>query len=112
MLESDEGPFLLSPFVLAEIDYLLATRVGIEAELLLLEQVAEGAYRLEGFSSDDVRQAAELIDGYRDLEIGLTDASIVVLAARAKTTRILTLDERRFRTIRPLHGRAFRLLPD
>lgn len=112
VLESDEGPFLLSPFVLAEIGYLLATRVGIEAELLLLEQVAEGAYRLEGFSSDDVRQAAELIDGYRDLEIDLTDASIVVLAARAKTTRILTLDERHFRTIRPLHGRAFRLLPD
>lgn len=111
-LDGDEGPFLLSPFVLAEIDYLLSTRVGIEAGLLLLDEVAEGAYRLEPFDSDDVRQARRLIERYKDLGIGLTDASIVVLAARAKTTRILTLDDRHFRAIKPLRGgRAFHLLP-
>lgn len=111
-LELDEGPFLLSPFVLAEIDYLLSTRVGVEAELLLLDEVTEGAYRLEPFDGDDVRQARRLIDRYEDLRIGLADASIVVLAARAKTTRILTLDDRHFRAIRPLRGgRAFDLLP-
>ena len=110
-LESDEGPFLLSPFVLAELDYLLATRVSLQAELSLLAQVAKGAYRLEPFVSEDVERAAELIERYRDLKIGLADASIAVIAARAKTTRILTLDERHFRTIRPLHGGTFQLLP-
>jgi uncharacterized protein len=34
VLEGDPGPFLLSPFVLAEMDYLLATRVGTRAQLL------------------------------------------------------------------------------
>lgn len=45
------------------------------------------------------------------LGIGLADASIVALAARYETNRILTLDERHFRTLRPLRGRSFRLLP-
>lgn len=111
VLESDDGPFLLSPFVLAELDYLLSTRVGLEAELMLLEEVAEGAYRLEGFDNEDVRAAHRLTERYRDLKIGLTDASIVVLAGKARTNRILTLDERHFRSVRPLWGRAFRLLP-
>lgn len=110
-LESDDGPLLLSPFVLAELDYLLATRVSPEAELLLLDQVAEGAYQLEAFDADDVHEASRLITRYLDLGIGLADASIVVLAARAGTNRILTLDERHFRVIRPRRGRAFQLLP-
>jgi uncharacterized protein len=111
VLEGDPGPFLLSPFVLAEMDYLLATRVGTRAQLLFLDEVARGTYRLEPFSGDDVRRAAEVVDRYRDLALGLTDASLVVLAARARTTRLLTLDERHFLAVKPLRGRAFDLLP-
>jgi hypothetical protein len=44
-------------------------------------------------------------------ELGLTDASIAVIAARHHTANILTLDERHFRAVRPLWGEAFRLLP-
>lgn len=110
-LDSDPGPLLLSPFVLAELDYLLSTRVGIDAETLLLSEVAEGAYRLEDFGPEDVGTAIELIDRYRELGIGLANASIVVIAARAGTNRILTLDERHFRAIRPLRGRSFQIVP-
>lgn len=110
-LESDSGPFVLSPFVLAEVDYLLATRVGVDAELAFLREVAAGAYRLVPFGDEDLTAASELIDRYRGLGIGLADASVVVLAARMRTTRLLTLDERHFRAIRPLRGRSFRLLP-
>lgn len=48
---------------------------------------------------------------YRDLRVGLAGASLVVLAERYDTTRLLTLDERHFRAIRPLHADAFTLLP-
>jgi predicted nucleic acid-binding protein len=48
---------------------------------------------------------------YRDMRIGLANASLVVLAERYSTTRILTLDERHFRAIKPLHADAFTLLP-
>jgi len=55
--------------------------------------------------------AADVIDRYRDLEIGLADASIVVLAGREQTDRVLTLDERHLRALRTLGGRPFVLLP-
>ena len=43
--------------------------------------------------------------------IGLADASIVVLANRYDTDRVLTLDERHFRALRTLDGKPFTLLP-
>lgn len=110
-LEADPGPFILSPFVLAEMDFLLATRVGAGAESALLAQVVEGAYQLDPFGPDDVEAAAKIVDRYRDLGLGLADASLVVLAARHHTTRLLTLDARHFRAVRPLRGRAFTILP-
>ena len=42
---------------------------------------------------------------------GLADLSLVVLAARFKTTTLLTFDERHFRNIEPLQGGRFTLLP-
>ena len=110
-LRAAQGPLLLSPFVLAELDYLLATRLGLHAELALLGEVARGAYRLVAFSADDVAAASEVIERYRSLELGLADASIVVLAGRHGVMDVLTLDERHFRAITPAAGKAFRLLP-
>jgi len=110
--ERDPGPFLLSPFVAAEVDYMLATRAGIDREIAFLRAVAAGEYSLQTFEADDVARMADLVDRYRDLSIGLADASLVVLAARAGTTRILTFDERHFRAVRPLRGGpAFTILP-
>ncbi|HJU03066.1 MAG TPA: PIN domain-containing protein [Actinomycetes bacterium] len=111
VLAADPGPLLLSPFVLAELDYLLLERVGLEAERSLLDEVAGGAYDLVQFGIAEVGAAAELVGRYRELRIGLADASIVVIAAEARTTRLLTLDERHFRPMRPLWGDAFTLLP-
>ena len=110
-VESDAGPFILSPFVLAELDYLVSERLGQRVERELLEDVADGAYELADFGPDDVVTAMELIDRYSDLQLGLTDASVAVLAGRHRTTRLLTLDERDFRPMRPLFGTAFTLLP-
>jgi uncharacterized protein len=112
VVERERGPFLLSTFVLAELDYLLATRVGIDAELAFLGSVADGDYPVETFDETEIGEAARLVERYRDLEIGLADASLVLLAARAETRLILTLDERRFRALRPLRGGRFTLLPD
>jgi hypothetical protein len=109
--ESDPGPVVLSPFVLAELDYMLITRVGVKAELELLQDVADGVFELASFSRSDVGQAAEVANRYTDLGLGIADASLVVLAARYQTTRLLTLDERHFRAVRPLHADAFTLLP-
>lgn len=105
------GPLVLSPFVLAELDFLLLARVGGDAEQALLEQVRDGVYTLAGFTNEDVGAALAVIDAYRDLRVGLADASLVVLAERYRSHRLLTLDERHFRTVRSRRGRPFTLLP-
>jgi uncharacterized protein len=111
VLAADPGPLLLSPFVLAELDHLLLERVGVEAERALLDEVARGAYDLVGFGTAEVAEAADVLGRYGDLRLGLTDASVMVIAGAARTTRVLTLDERHFRPVRPLWGKAFTLLP-
>ena len=42
------------PFVLAELDYLLASRVGQDAERALLGEIGRGVYRLESFDAAEV----------------------------------------------------------
>jgi predicted nucleic acid-binding protein len=111
-LERAAGPLVLSPFVLAELDYMILTRYGPSEELALLGEVAREAYRLEAFSTEDVAEAIEIIGlhaGFGD--VGLADASNVVLAERYATRDILTLDERHFRVLRGPGGLPFRLLP-
>lgn len=110
-LRAAQPPWALSPFVLAELDYLLATRVGQSAERALLAEIGRGAYRLEPFDTNDIAAAERLIGRYATLDIGLADASLVVLANRHWVRDILTLDERHFRALRGPGGRPFRLLP-
>lgn len=104
-------PLLLSPFVLAELDYLLMRHVGQHAQSALLDEVARGTYQLEPFTAVDIARAKEVVDQYADLKVGLADASIVVLAERHGVTEVLTLDERHFRAIRVERRKRFRVLP-
>lgn len=110
-LRASGNPRLLSPFVLAELDYLLARRVSTHVERAFLGEVARGAYQLEPFSAEDVARAGEILEQYADLDLGLADASIVVLAERHGTSDVLTLDERHFRALLGPDGQPFRLLP-
>lgn len=111
---SDTGPsdtVCVSPYVIAELHYLVATRMGVAAELQVLDELSSGAYELASLDNTELRQCTKVIERYSDQEIGLADASIVVLAARYRTKRILTLDHRHFDVVRPLDGGRFRLLP-
>lgn len=111
VLNDDPGPFVLSPFVLAELDYFVLDRLGVSAELALVGDVAERRYDLAPFTGIDVGEAHKFLELYRDLAIGLADASIVVLAGRHGTERVLTLDERHFRPLRTPDSRPFIVLP-
>ena len=110
-LREASPPLLLTPFVLAELDYLLAVRVSTRAQRALLDEVARGAYRLEPFTAQDVASAAFVLRRYPGLEIGLADASIVVLAERYGVLDVLTLDQRHFNSLRGPGGQRFHLLP-
>ena len=105
------GSLLLSPFVLAELDYMVLTRMGLSRELDLLGEVARGSYVLSPFSHRDVMEAIVVVEQYADLNLGLADASIVVLANRHATHDVFTFDERHFRAVSGPGRRPFRILP-
>lgn len=111
VVEGTSDSLVISPFVVAEVDYLVATRHGVDAELAVLRQLSSGAFEHADMTADDISRATRIIERYRDQEIGITDASLVVLAARYKTRKILTLDHRHFTILRPARGHAFTLLP-
>ncbi len=108
---SAETRLVVSPFVLAEADYLVTRRIGVAAAVELLRDVAGGAYELAVFTAADVEAALTVLERYEDLEVGLADASLVVLADRFETARVLTFDERHFRALRWRSRRHFRLVP-
>lgn len=110
-LRAAGAPRLLSPFVLAELDYLLSARVSTRIARTWLGEVAGGAYQLEQFSTADIAAATVVLDRYPDLDLGLTDASLIVLAERHDCVDLLTLDERHFRAVVGPAGRRFRILP-
>jgi predicted nucleic acid-binding protein len=102
---------VVSPYVVAELDHLVATRHGVENELAVLDELAGGAWDLAAFDEDGLRRARRVIASYRDQQIGVADASIVVLAERYRTRTIASLDRRHFGILRSLDGGSFEVLP-
>jgi hypothetical protein len=105
------GPLVISPLVLAELDHFLNTRYHSDAQLAVLDDLSGASWTIAPFAIADLRAAREVIARYRDQQIGLTDASLVVLAERYRTNRILTLDQRHFRVLRTARDEPFVLLP-
>jgi uncharacterized protein len=46
LLEQEAGSLIVSPFVLAEVDYMILTRSGVQAELTLLDDVSDGVFQV------------------------------------------------------------------
>ncbi len=111
VIDDSEDSLVVSPYVLAELDYLVATRVSVDAEIVALRELSSGAWDLAEFGVAELEQATNIIEKYRDQRIGLADASNVVLADRYRTRTIVTLDRRHFGVLRPLSGGRFAVLP-
>ena len=111
VVETATEPLVISPYVVAELDYLVASRLGVSAELAVLRELAGGAWDLAAFGAEDLAQAHAVVERYADQSIGLADASNVILAARYQTRTVVTLDRRNFGVVRPIGGGSFRILP-
>ncbi|HET7181931.1 MAG TPA: VapC toxin family PIN domain ribonuclease [Candidatus Limnocylindrales bacterium] len=111
VLTAEREELVTTELAVAEADYLILDRLGPDVEAAFLADLAEGTFEVECLGRDGIEAASRITRRYRDLRLGLADASLVVLAARRSTRRILTFDERAFRTVQPLQGGAFELLP-
>ncbi len=101
---------MVSAFTAAEADHLVVSRLGIDAELALIEDLTL-TYTVQSLDARGLKTAGQLCARYRDLELGLADASMVVLAAHWLTHTLATFDQRHFRAVTALDGKPFALLP-
>jgi uncharacterized protein len=111
IIRHERGELVLPAQVAAEVDYMLGARLGQPARRAFLEDLAARRFEVACLSPSDYATVAGLDARYADLELGLSDCVVVVLAARYDTVRLLTFDERDFRPVEPLQGGAFQLLP-
>jgi predicted nucleic acid-binding protein len=111
VLTREPGHIILPAPISAEVDYLAGARLGRVARRAFLTDLANGRFRVECLLPMEYELMLQLDRQYADLDVGLADLSVVVLARRFGTRRILTFDERHFRALRPLDGGAFVLLP-
>jgi uncharacterized protein len=111
VLKAERGDLVIPAPVSAEVDYLIRRRGSAAAARALLRDVSAGRFLVEKLTADEHGVAARLDEQYADLDLGLADLSVVILAHRFRTRRLLTFDERDFRAVSPLSGGSFTLLP-
>jgi predicted nucleic acid-binding protein len=111
LLETHPGPLVVPILTITEVSYLLASRIGAEAEVRFLGDVAGGSFAVEPVRPQDWLRIGELVWQYRDLPLGTVDASVVAAAERLEISTLATLDHRHFRVVQPAHLQAFALVP-
>lgn len=97
--------------MITEVVYLIGSRLGADAEVRFLGDLAAGGFTIEPVAAGDWLRIAELVSQYRDLGLRSVDASVVAAAERLEITEIATLDRRHFAIVRPTHVLGFEILP-
>jgi uncharacterized protein len=110
LLQTANGPLIVSAPALAEASYLIQKRLGPTAEIRLIESLLVPPWRVEGPTLEDLQRTARLMLQYVDLPLGFSDACSVAIAERTGTITIASLDNH-FRIVKPRHGTAFEVRP-
>ena len=109
MFAANREPLLAPVTILPEVTYLVATRLGANAERAFLRSLVDGELTIEPLASDDLRRALEVLGDYAD--IGFVDATVIAMAERLKVKKIATTDRRHFTMVKPRHVAQFTLVP-
>jgi predicted nucleic acid-binding protein len=105
-----EGERWVLPWaILPEVDYLVATELGGRAHDAWLADLADGAFEVEWGDEADLAAAVRLHRRHRALQLGLVDATVMVVSERLAASAIATLDLRHFGAV-ALAGKP-KLLP-
>lgn len=112
LIEAAQEPLLIPAPVLVEVDYLIHRSLHPGVLVALLADIDSGAYGVADLAPADYRRIRELCDRYADADIGFVDAAVLAVVERLDEPKLLTLDHRHFRTLRPRHVDSLRLLPE
>jgi predicted nucleic acid-binding protein len=96
--------------VLVEVEYLL--RPWPRAFAALLAELDSGSLELLDLPKRWLLRAGELLERYRELSLGLVDATVLAATEMLEEPKLATLDRRHFQTVKPVHCAALQLLPE
>ncbi|MBT3221421.1 MAG: PIN domain-containing protein [Proteobacteria bacterium] len=97
--ELDEALVTTWP-VMTETCHLLLNRLGVHAQTSFVLTIRDGACDIFELQINHLPRLVELMLQYQNLPMDLADASLVVLAEKLGTGRILSTDRRDFGTYR------------
>ena len=100
--------------IITETSYLIGRELGIKNQLRFLQLIKSNLINIQKISKSDIHKMETLMLKYADLPMDLADASLVILAEELGQGRILSTDQRDFRTYRWKNHYPFEnlLLPD
>jgi len=93
-LARSRGPTIVPVGILAEVEYLLSSRLAPGASIAFLEGLERGESLLD-CGDVDIPRIRELMARYADLHLGYADAAVIACAER-NGGRVLTFDRRDF----------------
>ncbi len=102
---------LLPTIVIVEVAYLLQGKLGHREMRQFISTLDKSPLQFVSITQTDINRVYELLAQYSDAKLDFVDASITALAERLKIHRILTVDQRDFRMIRPQHCDFFEIIP-
>lgn len=110
-LATTDDELILPDIVMVEVTYLLNARLGHSAMRHFLRAIENSPIQFEPLLKTDIPRIYALLEKYADIELDFVDAAVVTLAERLHIQRILTVDQRDFRIIRPAHCDYFEIFP-
>lgn len=102
---------MVPTLTITEAAYLIGTRLGADAEVRFLGDLAVGLFQVEPVAAGDWLRIAQLVATYRQLPLGTVDASVIAVAERLGATEVATVDRRDFGIVRPAQTEHLTLLP-
>jgi predicted nucleic acid-binding protein len=109
-LQALSEPLITTWPVLTEATHLMQARLSAAVATRFMEHVADGLSVIHAIDAAQSRVIARLMKKYADLPMDLADASLVLLAEHLDDGRILSTDQRDFKTYRFKNHKPFRNL--
>ncbi len=106
----EENLCIIPSSVAVEVCQLLKYRFGSRYEIKFLEDIYRSSFIMDTIKYDDIPRIIQILAKYEDLNVGYVDASIVAVAERLGTNKIITLDKKHFNVLVPSGFECFDIL--
>lgn len=112
LIETTTEPLVIPAPVLVEVDYWIHRRLYPDVLVSLLDDIANGAFRVEELLPGDYHRVREVCRRYADSDIGFVDAAVLAVVERLGEPKLATLDRHHFGLLRPRHVDALQIVPE